>query len=184
MNTRNPDRGKTATLITGLAGTGKSAVIAELARLGHDAVDTSTEDWSEWRRVRDAGSHAEGPRDEWVWRKDRIAELLTSAQNSDLFIAGCCSNMTTFASEFNQIILLTADRRRMLDRLAPRWDLRFAGDRFERFLVLRDLEVTLPKLRAIAHHEIDTTNQGVAQTVDCILGLCGFEQSGKRHRVS
>jgi hypothetical protein len=156
-------------MITGLAGTGKSAVIAELARQGHRGVDTSTEDWSEWRRVRETGSSAEGPRDEWVWREDRIADLLASAGHGNLFIVGCCSNMTVFASHFDHIVLLSADRDRMLDRLAPRWDLRFAGDRFERFLVLRDLKVTLPKLRALAHNEIDTTNLSIAETANLLL---------------
>lgn len=157
------------TLITGLAGTGKSAVVAELARQGHDAVDTSTGEWSEWRRVRDTGSTGDGPRDEWVWREDRIAELLASARDSDIYLAGCCSNMTTFTSDIDRIVLLTADRQRMLDRLAPRWDLRFAGDRFERFLVLRDLEITLPRLRTLAHVEIDTTNRSIEEVTRAIL---------------
>jgi broad-specificity NMP kinase len=163
------------TLITGLAGTGKSAVITELARQGHNAVDTSTEEWSEWRRVRETGSSEQGPRDEWVWRESRIADLLALASGDHLFIAGCCSNMTALASKFDQIVLLTADRQRMLDRLAPRWDLRFAGDRFERYLVLRDLDVTLPKLRDFAHHEIDTTNQGIAEVARMIVTIRGSE---------
>jgi hypothetical protein len=165
------------TLITGLAGTGKSAVIGELARQGHRAVDTSTKDWSEWRRVRKTGSSAEGPRDEWVRREDRIADLLASADHGNLFIAGCCSNMPVFASHFDHIVLLSADRDRMLDRLAPRWDLRFAGDRFERFLVLRDLEVTLPKLRALAHQEIDTTNLGITEVSQMILDLISLSKT-------
>jgi hypothetical protein len=163
------------TLITGLAGTGKSSVITELARQGHNAVDTSTDEWSEWRRVREMGSPEQGPRDEWVWREDRIADLLASASAGDLYIAGCCSNMTALASKFEQIVLLTADRQRMLDRLAPRWDLRFAGDRFERFVMLRDLDITLPKLRAFAHHEIDTANQGIAEVARMIVTIRGSE---------
>ena len=163
------------TLITGLAGTGKSAVIAELSRQGYNAVDTSTAEWSEWRRVRDSGSSAEGPRDEWVWREDQVTDLLGSAGNSDLFLAGCCSNMAAFTGEFDHVVLLTADRQRMLDRLAARWDLRFAGDRFERYLVLRDLEVTLPRLRALAHHEIDTTHLGIGEAAALILARCEIE---------
>ncbi len=157
------------TLITGLAGTGKTAVITELARQGYDAVDTSTAEWSEWRRVRDTGTTADGPRDEWVWREDRITDLLASARDGDLYIAGCCSNMTGFVSKFDRIVLLTTDRQRMLDRLGPRWDLRFAGDRFERFLVLRDLEVTLPHLQTFAHREIDTTNRSIEEVTRMIL---------------
>jgi predicted ATPase len=37
----------TAVLVTGLSGTGKSSVLAELAGLGHRTVDTDYGDWIE-----------------------------------------------------------------------------------------------------------------------------------------
>ncbi len=70
---------------------------------------------------------------------------------------------------FDRIVLLTAAPERMIERLEPRWDLRIAEDRFERYLVLQSIERVLPRLRATADVEIDTTNRGVEEIVDLVL---------------
>jgi predicted ATPase len=56
----------TAVLLTGMSGTGKSAVLVELERRGHRVVDTDADDWCEWV-VDDTGEP------DWVWREDPIA---------------------------------------------------------------------------------------------------------------
>ena len=60
----------TTVLVTGMSGTGKSTVLAELARRGHWVVDTDYGDWSE--DVPGAGD-AEPER---RWREDRMDALL------------------------------------------------------------------------------------------------------------
>src|SRR3712207_5560782 len=62
-------RRMTRVLITGMSGTGKSTVIQHLAALGHAAVDTDSDEWCEWM-VDEAGER------DWVWREERIAQLL------------------------------------------------------------------------------------------------------------
>ena len=52
--------------MTGMSGTGKSTALVELGRRGFRVVDTDSPLWSE--RVQD----------EWLWREDRIAELLAA----------------------------------------------------------------------------------------------------------
>ncbi|HYJ12694.1 MAG TPA: AAA family ATPase [Thermomicrobiales bacterium] len=159
-------------LITGLAGTGKSVLIDHLTQLGYPAVDASQDEWSEWRRVRPAGSDVDGSRDEWVWREDRFIELLANRSHQTLFVAGCAANQGKFHSQFEQIILLTARPERMIERLEPRWDLRIATDRFERYQVLQSVQRVLPLLRKTADVEIDTTNRGVEEIADLILDRC------------
>jgi hypothetical protein len=61
-------------LVTGMSGTGKSAALVELARRGFRVVDMDSGGWSEWVRV------AGDPVGEWLWREDRIAQLLASVE--------------------------------------------------------------------------------------------------------
>ena len=53
-------------LVTGMSGTGKSTALVELEKRGYRVVDTDSREWSEW---------VPGT-DEWLWREDRMAELL------------------------------------------------------------------------------------------------------------
>ena len=66
-------------LVTGMSGTGKSSALIELARRGHQVVDTDYGDWIE-----------DGP--EPLWREDRIDELLADHHEGILFVSGCVAN--------------------------------------------------------------------------------------------
>lgn len=68
-------------LVTGMSGTGKSSALAELGRRGFVVVDTDEEGWMEWS-VEDGG---------YVWREDRIAELLARHEDGTLYISGTVS---------------------------------------------------------------------------------------------
>jgi hypothetical protein len=146
-------------------------VTRELQRLGECAVDASSPGWSIWRRVRDEGSDEAGPRDEWLWDEHKIGRLLDGERDRPLFIAGCAPNQGDFRDRFDRIVLLTTRPTRMIERLEPRWDLRIAEDRFERYLVLQNIERVLPRLRTTADLEIDTTMLGVSVIVDRILAV-------------
>ena len=66
-------------LITGMSGTGKSAVVRELAARGYPAVDLDTPEWSEW--VDADPADALTPRDgkDWLWREDPVRKLSVGA---------------------------------------------------------------------------------------------------------
>jgi len=76
-------------LITGMSGTGKSAVVRELAARGYPAVDLDTPEWSEW--VDADPADALTPRDgkDWLWREDPVRKLLSEHQSGRLFTSGC-----------------------------------------------------------------------------------------------
>jgi broad-specificity NMP kinase len=80
-------------LITGMSGTGKSTLICELAARGYKAIDTDTEEWSEWVTIAgspDQSASVEEP--DWVWREDRIQRLLSTEDANVLFVSGCNTN--------------------------------------------------------------------------------------------
>ena len=110
-------------LITGMSGTGKSSVIAELAARGYKAVDADSPEYSEWVEVSGdtsaLGSPEWGTKD-WVWREDRVQELLSTEDADLLFVSGCAANMGKFLPQFDHVVLLSAPAEVIVERLATR----------------------------------------------------------------
>jgi hypothetical protein len=151
-------------LTTGMSGTGKSAVIGELASLGYRAIDTDDPAWSEWRRD---GSG----RVDWVWREDRIQELLDTAGDDHLFISGCKSNQGHFYAQLDYVVLLSAPVQTILDRIEYRTSNDYGKDPFERYLILEDTRTVEPLLRRSAHLEIDTSTTEVSDVAAQLIAL-------------
>src|SRR5689334_12612972 len=132
-------------LITGMSGTGKSSVIQELASRGYKAIDT---DWDpSWEF--EAGS-------EWIWREDRIAELLDTEDADVLFVSACVSNQGKFYGRFDQIVLLSASEQVTVERLASRANNPYGKTPRQVDEVLGYKETVEPLLRRGATMEIDT----------------------------
>ena len=71
-------------LVTGMSGTGKSTVLAELGRRGYRVVDTDQAGWTEWVELPDEVGGGEQ-----LWVEDRMEELLGSDDGGALFVSGC-----------------------------------------------------------------------------------------------
>ena len=149
----------TAVLITGMSGTGKSTVLAELARRGHQTVDTDEGGWSH---------EVVGPGGvETLWREEPMARLLAEPRSRCLFVAGCVANQVAFYDRFAAVVLLRAPRALMLSRLAARTTNRFGKDAADRARILADLEAVEPLLRRTATLEI-TTDRPLAEVVAAV----------------
>jgi shikimate kinase len=107
-------------LLTGMSGTGKSTVINELAARGYKAVDTDDHGLSEWMAVPLEEPTGLGPGQDWVWREDRIQDLLSAEDVEVLFLSGCSPNQGRFYPQFDHIVLLTAPAAVLVARLASR----------------------------------------------------------------
>lgn len=157
-------------LITGMSGTGKTAVISKLAARGFDAVDLDTPDWSHWVEARPADGLTPAEGQDWVWQEERVHALLSAPRDGMFFISGCAENMHKLYPLIDRIILLSAPIDTIMVRLKRR-----AADGYghgvEERERIRELIATIePLLRASAHHEIDTRGP-VSDTIAEILRL-------------
>jgi shikimate kinase len=144
--------------LTGMSGTGKSAVISALAGRGYKAIDTDYDGWSE--RVdapASSGPTGLGEGTDWLWREDRIARLLATDDADVVFISGGAANQGKFYAQFDHIVLLSAPVSVMKERLANRTNNPYGKDPDELARALALKETIEPVLRRIADVEIDTS---------------------------
>jgi len=147
-------------LVTGMSGTGKSSALAALERLGFQVVDTDEPGWTEW-------SEDEGG---YVWREDRMTELLVRQGGPSLYVSGTVSNQGRFYERFDAVVLLSAPAEVILSRIENRTTNAYGKSAEQRELVLRDLAEAEPLLRRTCTHEIDAT-QPLTSIVDQLAEL-------------
>jgi len=147
-------------LLTGMSGTGKSTALTELAKRGFEVVDTDEGGWSEWSDADDG----------YVWREDRIDELLAREGGSTLFVSGTVSNQGRFYPRFDAVVLLSAPADTLLRRIATRTTNDYGKRGEERERVLRHLAEVEPLLRATCTHELDAT-QPVEAVVEQLAAI-------------
>ncbi|MEV0644987.1 AAA family ATPase [Phytomonospora sp. NPDC050363] len=150
-------------LITGMSGTGKSTVLAELAERGYTTVDADADEWSHW------GLGPDGKPD-WMWREDRMAELLSTSDGPGLFVAGTSVNQGKFYAHFDKVVLFSAPPAVMLERIASRTNNEYGKSPEQWVEVLRNLETVEPLLRRGADAEIDTSGS-LEDVVAAVLRL-------------
>jgi shikimate kinase len=157
-------------LITGMSGTGKSAVIQELASRGYAAHDLDTPEWSEWIDAAPSDGLTPVQGKDWVWRENRVRELLSGPEQGTLFISGCAENMNRFFPLIDCIILLSAPVETIVERLETRSPAGYGHLAEERRKVVDLIATVEPLLRQSADQEIDT-RKPVRVTVDEILQI-------------
>jgi hypothetical protein len=128
-----------------MSGTGKSSALAELRRHGFEVVDTDEGGWSEWSDQEDG----------YLWREDRIAELLARDRSVPLYVSGTVSNQGRFYPQFDAVVLLSAPANVLLERIETRTTNEYGKTAEERNLILSHLAEVQPLLRATCTHEID-----------------------------
>jgi shikimate kinase len=159
-------------LITGMSGTGKSAVIQELASRGYPAHDLDTSEWSEWIDVAPSDALTPVQGKDWVWQESRVRDLLSRSEEGTLFVSGCAENMGRLFPLIDCIILLSAPVETILERLETRSPNGYGHAAEQRRKVVELIAAVEPLLRKSADQEIDT-RRPVHATVDRILQISG-----------
>jgi dephospho-CoA kinase len=143
-----------------MSGTGKSSALTELGRRGFRVVDTDAPGWTEW------SDHAGG----YVWREDRVAELLSREDGPPLYVSGTVSNQGAFYDRFDAVVLLSAPPEVLISRVEARTTNPYGKTLAQRELILRHLTEVEPLLRKTCTHEIDAT-QPLARVVEQLAEL-------------
>src|SRR3954451_11967044 len=142
-------------LITGMSATGKSALVDELRRRGHVALDSDDDGYAEPR-----------PHGGWGWRIDLVQQLFERYDDRLLFFAGCSEEQALF--DFDLTVLLTLPEDVMLERLRTRTSNSFGTTDEERERILADRRDVEPLLRATADVVVDAT-MPTAALADLVL---------------
>jgi dephospho-CoA kinase len=142
-------------LVTGMSGTGKSTLLAELARRGHRVIDTDHDGWT----------LADGR-----WDEPRMTRLL--AEEADIVISGTVEDQGAFRDRFAHVVLLSSPLDVMLARVASRTGNDFGKAPHERAAIIRDTAEVEPLLRASADLELDGRRPvtDLADVVEALLG--------------
>ena len=153
-------------LLTGMSATGKSSVVGELRKRGFRAIDMDDPGHS----YRDSAGNQ-------VWCEDLVEKALSNAGALPLFISGCAENQVNFYSQFTYVVLLSAPRDVILNRLSTRTNNPYGKTAAEREEVIRNMDEVEPLLRRGASYEIDTSaplQEVVEQILDrvCLTRRC------------
>lgn len=117
--------------VTGISGSGKSAVRAELCRRGFDAHDTDEDDNAVWVNLRTGASltatsapsvKPESWLDEWGWCvvREKVVALEQRASAGPVFLCGTTSNDADVWDLFSRVVYLAIDEQTLRDRIASR----------------------------------------------------------------
>jgi len=122
-----------------MSGTGKSTVLAELARRGYRTVDTDYDAWTDGNG---------GP-----WDEARMAELL--AAQSTLVVAGTAENQGRFSDRFEHVVLLSAPVDVLIARVMSRTNNPYGHSPEQQGEIRRYVVEVEPLLRRGATVEMD-----------------------------
>lgn len=144
-------------LLTGMSGTGKSAVVAAFRARGVATIDMDDPGWSH----QDADGHQH-------WNVARLDAAISAASVAPLVIAGCAETQVQFYPRCTHIVLLTAPRAVMLERIRTRTDNPYGKQPEELAAILHNLDEIEPLLRRRATLIVDT-NRPLTAVMELIL---------------
>lgn len=157
--------------LTGISGSGKSAVIRELQARGYEAHGVDEMGYADWVD-RQTGKIIPFPEDEnsvdihewykkhnWVLSDDRISKLKQQADANDtlIFLAGVADGEDTVWHYFGKVFVLNVDEATIRQRIAKRTDNDFGKTPDEMAAILRWLDGYEERYRTYGAVIVDAT---------------------------
>lgn len=151
-------------LITGVAGSGKSAIAKELRRRGYAAYDTEV-GFSYYvnKHSREKAVYPANPNLQWYDAHERVFDekilenLFKKHADETLFICSITANQKKYYSEFDKIFLLTAPDKILAKRIEQRTDNHFGKHPLELQRIISRHQDFDEELKAVGAEVIDST---------------------------
>ncbi|MUK00653.1 AAA family ATPase [Vibrio cholerae] len=140
-------------LITGMSGTGKTTLLGELSRRGHQTLDT---DYDGWVLV------------DGTWDETRMAAYLAS--NSSVVVSGTVENQGRFYDRFEAVVLLSAPVEVLIERVSIRTNNPCGNGGTEQSVIRQQVLDVEPLLRQGATLELDG-RRPLSELVDAVERL-------------
>ncbi|MCY7287391.1 MAG: AAA family ATPase [Cryobacterium sp.] len=140
-------------LVTGMSGVGKSTLLVELARRGHETVDTDFGNW-------------ESPIG--FWDEGRMAALLEHER--DVVVSGTVTNQGLFYDRFEHVVLLSAPVEVLIARVSTRTNNPYGRAVEEQSEIRKYVVEVEPLLRTSASIELDG-QRPVSELADAVERL-------------
>ena len=109
-----------------------------------------------------------------LWHEPLMEALLSSSRQRPLFVQGTVANQGHFYDRFNAVVLLSAPREVILERLRTRTTNDFGKSAGERAKIMRDVAEVEPLLRAGSTHELDT-RRPLDETVGALIAIAALK---------
>jgi len=132
--------------LTGIAGTGKTTVLAELQKRGFVVIDLDATGICSWRNITTGEITKYGPngRDakwlnehEWYCDIETLKKLLSCIrEDKDVFVAGFVDNIKDVVREFDKVFMLTTSNSIVKERLSTRTHSHFGKKEDEQEVIL------------------------------------------------
>lgn len=168
-----------ATLITGVAGTGKSTICKELKSLGMDAFDADYERGVAYWQNKITGENAKFPtyrrrnwssKHHWLWDLNILQSDLWK-NSGEVYVFGTSDNKQEAYYLFQKIFFLVTNPDMIERRLIARVDNNFGKQEQERNLVLADLPESIIEAKNNNFVTLDTSNSSPQVMAQKIIDL-------------
>lgn len=169
--------------ITGVSGTGKSALMKELQKRGVRAFDIdAVPGLCHWKNkiTGERAKYQSGIGKDWIeahdWICDKVKlmELLEAQDGTAVVIAGIASNQDEYLGLFDKIFLLQCREETFLHRLSTREENKFAKEKSEQEQVLswyKDFEDKMRKKGAVPINTEDSIHAVADQIISHIIPM-------------
>lgn len=166
-------------LITGIAGSGKTTIAAELKKRGYNSINMDAEEglcaWvniatgkPDKNFVRNSANDWDGKYD-WLWNDKKLKQLIS--ESKDTYFCGSSGNQTDYYKLFDKCFLLEMDEQLLRDRVSKKKD----GDDYgkkpgelEAILSYMDAYQTTANANGLI---VIDAHKSVSEIIDIIVGM-------------